>query len=413
MKPRGVAERGSLLLACGFVMLGPPLALCQSLLTGGGANDVVRLHHTDAATLELHEDRKDLPCDVSTSRAWLGFDLRFHAGYEVTIPLRELSGSENLLTIIFRVTPEHSGDEPVYFSQRIRVPSVEEDAKGDAMLQGSFDMGEGTYHVDWLMRDRAERVCSHNWDLEAFLPERDRDVALVISPSTAQATDPEPFKEEPPVERSTGDSPINVKVLINFAPQNSHSAVLQPLDTSALVSMLRTISREPRIGRFSIIAFNLHEQRVVFRQDNADRIDFPSLGDALHSLNLGTIDLKRLSQKNGETQFLAQLIRRETGDQSRPDALIFAGPKAMLSENISGEDLKNLGDLEYPVFYMNYNLYPQANPWRDAIGMAVKFFKGTEFTISRPRDLWHAVTEMVSKIVKSKNERRSVAASAR
>jgi hypothetical protein len=203
-----------------------------------------------------------------------------------------------------------------------------------------------------------------------------------------------------------------VKVLINFAPQNSHSAVLQPLDTSALVSMLRTISREPRIGRFSIIAFNLHEQRVVFRQDNADRIDFPSLGDALQSLNLGTIDLKRLSQKNGETQFLAQLIRRETGDQSRPDALIFAGPKAMLSENISGEDLKNLGDLEYPVFYMNYNLYPQANPWRDAIGMAVKFFKGTEFTISRPRDLWHAVTEMVSKIVKSKNERRSVAASA-
>jgi hypothetical protein len=85
----------------------------------------------------------------------------------------------------------------------------------------------------------------------------------------------------------------------------------------------------------------------------------------------------------------------------------------MLAGNISGEDLKSLGDLQYPVFYMNYNLFPQSNPWRDAIGMAVKFFKGTEFTISRPRDLWRAVTDMVSRIVQSKHERRTVAASAR
>jgi len=74
---------------------------------------------------------------------------------------------------------------------------------------------------------------------------------------------------------------------VNFAPQNSLSASLQPLDTSALVSILRSIFREPRIGKFSIIAFNMQEQRVVYRQDGADRIDFPALGEALTSLNLG------------------------------------------------------------------------------------------------------------------------------
>jgi hypothetical protein len=200
-------------------------------------------------------------------------------------------------------------------------------------------------------------------------------------------------------------------VLINFAPQRAHSATLQPLDTSALVSILRTISRDPRIGKFSVVAFNLSEQRVVYRQDNADRIDFPGIGQSLESLKLGTIDLKRLSQKHGETEFLADLIQRELKDENHPDALIFAGPKALLDSNVPKESLQDIGDVEYPVFYMNYNLQPQATPWRDAISHAVRFFKGYEYTISRPRDLWNAVTEMVSRIVKSKHGRLASAAS--
>jgi hypothetical protein len=71
--------------------------------------------------------------------------------------------------------------------------------------------------------------------------------------------------------------------------------------------------------------------------------------------------------------------------------------------------LKEVGEIDYPVFYMNYALNPQAAPWRDAISHAVRFFKGQEFTISRPRDLWFAVTEMVSRIVKLRHGRRSSA----
>jgi hypothetical protein len=203
-----------------------------------------------------------------------------------------------------------------------------------------------------------------------------------------------------------------VKVLINFAPHNASAATLQPLDTAALVSILRSIAREPRIGKFSLVAFNLHEQRILYRQDNADRIDFPKLGEALESLNLGTIDLKRLSNKHGETDFLTNLIQQEIGSQDHPDALVFAGPKALLDENVSRGTLEEVGEVEYPVFYMNYNLTPQTTPWRDAIGRAVRFFKGTEFTITRPRDLWSAVTEMVSRIVKLKSDKRAAAGSA-
>jgi hypothetical protein len=108
---------------------------------------------------------------------------------------------------------------------------------------------------------------------------------------------------------------------------------------------------------------------------------------------------------------LSSLITRELAGQNPPDAVIFAGPKVMLEENVPAEGLKELGELEYPVFYMNYNLTPHANPWRDAIGSAVKHFRGSEYTISRPRDLFFAWTEIMSRIVKSKLGRSASAAS--
>ena len=379
----------------------------QSLMPATGPSGAVLVYSTDSAVLEGQEVRKDLPCTVIPVKPALGFDFKFHSGYEVSIPLRELAGSDNLLTMIFRVIPDNHQDSPTYFSQRVRVPQIEEDAGGNAYLQGSFDVGEGKYKIDWLMRDRSERVCSSYWDVEAALPPKDKDLSPMLPPGSIKATDTEEFKEEPPVERAQGEPPLNVKILVNFAPLNSGATVLQPLDTKALVSVLRTIGREPRIGKFSIVAFNLAEQRVVYRQENADRIDFPALGEGLRQLNLGTIDLKTLSQKHGDTEFLASLIRKEMGGKDHPDAVVFAGPKALLDENVPQDALKGVSEPDYPVFYMNYNLNPQATPWRDAIGHAVKRFKGYEYTISRPRDLWYAVSEMVSRTLKSKNGKRA------
>jgi hypothetical protein len=393
-----------------------PTLPAQSIMAGSGPGGLVRTFNTDNAILEAQDPRKDLPCSVNQIKPLLGFDMKFHAGYEVSIPLRELSGSEDLLTIIFRVTPENRKDDPVYFSQRISVPSIEPDAHGNAYLQGYYDIGEGKYHVDFLIRDRSERVCSSYWDTDASLPGKEKQLSLVIPPGTIAASEREPFKEEPPVDRAAdttrGEGPLNVKVLVNFAPQNSRAATLQPLDMNALVAILRSIAREPRIGRFSIVAFNMQEQRVLYRQEASEQIDFPALGDALNSLKLGTVDLKRLSQKHGDTEFLTDLINKEMKDaKERPDALIFAGPKVMLETNVPQDSLKEIGQVEYPVFYMNYNFNPQSNPWRDAIGNTVKFFKGAEFTISRPPDLWRAWTEIMSRIVKFRIGRRETGSS--
>jgi hypothetical protein len=397
--------KAALLLTVAFLTASSSQA--QTLLSGG----MFRLFTSDAAVLESTENRKDLPCVVTPTKPSLGFDLKFHSGYEVSIPLKELAGDGNQLTMIFRVIPEANPDEPVFLSQRMSVPEIDADAKGDAYLQGTFLVGEGKYHVDWLMRDRGEQVCSSNWQIEASLPSKDKDMSLDIAAATVVPADTEPFKEEPPVERALADTPLNVKVMVNFAPQNALSATLQPLDTNALVSILRNMAREPRIGKFSIVAFNMQEQRVIYRQEGVSQIDFPALGEALHSISLGTVDLKRLGQKHGDTEFLTNLISHEIKDaQEKPDAVIIAGPKVMLDDSVSQESLKQLGELAYPVFYMNYNLNPQAVPWRDAIGSAVKYLKGAEYTITRPRDLFFAWSEIIGRIVKSKFARTATAA---
>lgn len=393
----------------GFLCWAAGAAWGQVLLAGSATDGQVRLIPTDLAVLELREPRKDLPCAVMPDKPVLGFDLRLHSGYTVTVPLQELVGRGGLLSILFRVTPLDGQPRPVYFVQRMRVPPIEEDARGQVHLEGSFDLGEGRYRVDWLMRDQMERVCASFWEIEASLNDSDRSISLVLPPGQVSETERELFTEEPPVERIQGERLLNVKVLVNFAPDRPDAAAMRPQDIRALVSILRALSREPRIGSFSLVAFNLHEQRVLYRQQMGARIDFPALGQAVESLSPGTVSVRQLSERNPETQFLAELVREELSSGGA-DAVIFTGPKTLLDQNVSGDALRAIGSVDYPVFYLNYIWNPQEVPWRDAIGNIVRFFRGAEYTISRPRDLWRAIGDIVSRITEASNQRLAASA---
>jgi hypothetical protein len=311
-----------------------------------------------------------------------------------------------MLTIIFRVYPDGNKDHATYFSQHIRVPSIEDDARGDATLEGGMDLGEGKYHVDWLMRDRSERICSFSWDTEASIPDKDRPMALFINAGQVTQAISEPFSDEPVIHRAPADhsADLNVKLLVNFAPQAADSAALQRSDTDALVSIVKTIETDPHVARVSLVAFNIQERRIVYQQNAAPTVDLASLGKALQTMKLGTITVTDLSQKHGDTDFLQDLIQKEVSNSST-DAIIFAGPKAMLNADVPQDDLKRIGDVECPVFYMNYNLNPQAVPWKDSISHAIRAFKGTEYTISRPRDLWFSTTEMLTRILRAKRQK--------
>lgn len=387
-------------LVLGFLLAIPSGA--QTLISGQ-----VHLVGSDLAILSSQDERKEISCTVNPDKPAVGFDLRFHSTYTVNIPLKDLAGPENSLTVLFRVTPTEGGD-PSYFVQHFSVPEIAEDAGGEAQLSGSIDLGEGNYHVDWLLRDRTQRVCTHFWDTQATLGGKDKEMQLEIPAGTISETTLEQFGEEPTPVRTLDQTPLKIKILVNFAPQNSLASTMRPQDTSALVSILRRLSREPQFGKFSVVAFNIQEQRVIYRQDAEEHIDFPALGDALHDIKLGTVDAQKLQKKHGDTEFLTELIQTEMTAEDHPDALIFAGPKVMLDASVPEETLKPLAGVDYPVFYMNYTLNPQAVPWRDSISRAVKAFRGTEYTITKPRDMFVSVSEMISRIVKSNYGRSQI-----
>jgi hypothetical protein len=396
---------------CVFVLLLTAMLHGQVPMHGSEPGDMVRLLPADSSVLELREPRSDLPCTVRSVKPHLGFDLKFHSGYQVNIPLRELAGSGVALTMIFRVTPESQEMQPVYLLQRANIPPFEENARADVFLEGSFDLGEGKYLVDWLVRDRAGRFCSAYWEVSLNLPSKDRGMFLDIPPGVVRPSKDDPFEDEPPAQTGRGHGPVRAKILVNFAPQNGRTA-LQPDDINGLLSILHSIAREPRIGIFSLVAFNVEQQQVIFRQENADRIGFRALGQALKSLNLGTIDVKRLNRRNSEAEFLAGLVAEEARESS-PDMVIFVGPKVISDSGIHRDSLRQLGPVNFPVFYLNYNLDPQSIPWRDAIGSVVKQWKGLEFTITRPRDLLHSWSEIMYQVVHRTRERNGRSDSSR
>jgi len=94
-----------------------------------------------------------------------------------------------MLTMIFKVTSAENKQSPAFFSQKFTVPPIEEDSKGETYLEGTFDVGEGAYHVDWMMRDRMERVCSGDWDVTASLTAQDQNVKPEIGLSEIEAAE--------------------------------------------------------------------------------------------------------------------------------------------------------------------------------------------------------------------------------
>ena len=100
------------------------------------------------------------------------------------------------------VFPLDAKDQVSYFVKHIAVPEIDDDAKGEASMQGFFDIGQGKYHVDWLIRDRSERLCSASWDSEALLPPKDKPIPLFLKPNEIAQSRTEPFLNDAVVRTS-------------------------------------------------------------------------------------------------------------------------------------------------------------------------------------------------------------------
>jgi hypothetical protein len=371
----------------------------QTLIPGSGLGGEVRLLPADETVLDAGQARQNLPCTVTPVKPELGFDLRFHAGYAVSLPMNEVGDEPNTLTMVFRVTPKNAGSQPAHFLQRVPVPALNDPGRGVASIEGWFDLGEGDYHVDWLMRDDTGRVCAANWEVEASRRAKDKGLALDLPAGGAAVSERDGFPDAREPEATSRNGPLRVSVVANVAPQDSDATTLRRSDLQGLAGILRVILRDPSIGKLSLVAANVQSEQVLYRQHDSVAIDLWAVGKAVKSLELATVDLRVLGRKHGEAEFLVNLIQEEIRDR-HPDALIVVSPKVVVDGGTPRELLDRLGEAGCPLFYMNYNPETQDNPWRDMIGTIVKRLRGVEYTIRWPRDVVMAWSQVAARLPK-------------
>jgi hypothetical protein len=294
------------------------------------------------------------------------------------------------------VTPS-STEEPVYFSQKWSVPAIAEGATGVASLEGSFSLGEGEYQVDWLLRDRAERVCSAYWRVSARMPLKGGEMSAGVPPGVVAESGADLYASQEAARAEDDQQRLSLTILLNIGSPVEGAAGMSSSDSAALVSTLRSILRDPRINNVCLTAFDLKHRQVIFQQDNIRLVNLASLEKAIASVRYGTIDVNQLGVDHGEGRFLVRLAA-ERAKQKRPDALIFIGQKMLNEDGMTRELLAQLGEARCPVFYLTYASSPGQNPWRDLIGSAVKYWRGREFSISRPLDLLSAWSKIVTQL---------------
>ena len=385
---------GSLLCGC----LGAASVSAQVKLPGQGLQASSTLFPNDLAILDSGEPRNAIRCSAAPLKPTLGFDFRFHSGYQVDVPFEDVAGSRELV-VVFRVSSQSDGETAVYFAQHFEVPALSSGIKGDAHLEGAMDLGAGAYRIDWLMRDGAGRVCSSYWNVTASLSAKDKDLRLDLPAGAVEAPAGDAFRPQPPIARREARASLRVNVLLDIAPEDEHIIDLEPDELNALIAALRHIDSEPRVASIAVTAFNWQQRRVFYRQTQRPQIDFPALGQAVRALHLGTIDVAQLAQKDGEAAFLKNLVTSELSGPQAPDLVIFIGPKVYSRANVRLDSLPSAAARHTHFFYLNYVSDRTVNPWRDAIGSFVHSSQdGQDYVIQQPRDIQAAWRDILSRL---------------
>jgi hypothetical protein len=356
----------------------------------------LRFHPSDSAVLAGDENRTDFDCSVEPQSPRLGFDLKFTAGYVVRVPARTVTSSGDSLRILFRVKPSGVGGAPaVYFRQNLDIPHVSAEG-GTAAFPGRFMVGPGKYEIDWLMRNRQGRVCSAHWTATAAMPPRTGLLAAAAPENLIRPYREDTFADEPPVERATkAAGGLHVALLVNLAPLDRNRFKLDSHEIESLVTMLRTLHREPSLGLFSLTAFNAYDRRLVYSVERQPRLDFAALGEAIDSMPTGVVDVDALADEEGDQHFLSSLLNSAfDAARERPDAIVIMGPKVDRDSAISAELLQITARPEV-IFQFSYNRNPHSYPWPGAIESALRPYGLVHANVARPQDFSRALASFL------------------
>ena len=192
---------------------------------------------------------------------------------------------------------------------------------------------------------------------------------------------------------------LRVTVLLDTAPMFPFATKLRAWDRSFPLSTLSSVLAQINSESVKLVAFNLDQQRQIFSDSDFQPSAFSDLGQAMRSLELGTVSYEVLQRRQGSLELLSQLANVEREEERPADVVIFMGPHTRFSEKIERELLQPSRSGTPQFFYLEY-----IPPWMlgaefpDSIEYLMKALDGTSFKIHSPNELATAMQKMATQV---------------
>jgi hypothetical protein len=352
---------------------------------------------TDAINTLLSAKSKDsLKCSIHPLAPFLDFTFRYEAGFSIVAPLDQFDPSEEFI-IYLRVTPD-SGT-PVILTQSFEISPIPQDRRAkidikqlkrlQLSMSGAFAIGEGRYKAEVLMVDKQQRTCRKEWKFQAQ-KQNPHAVPRALEPGTVQ-----PLIADDWDGKLDGQG-IRLTVLMHVIPMNPNSAKLYAWDRGFLLQSLTSLLKQLPCQSVRIVAFNLDQQREIFRQDSFDAEGFAELTKTLQKLELATVSYKGLQRGSGP-KMLVHLAREQTAAKDSSDAVVFLGPSAHFEDKVPQEMVQGVETGGPRFFYFEY--YPWVTgQFPDSIDYLTRSLHGTVYRIHSPDELARSIQKMLAEI---------------
>ena len=350
-----------------------------------------------ASALFDSSSKGELKCTIDEWPPQLDFAFRFVTGYFVSCPVNQFGGKRTWLKIYVRVTPEGKG--AVLFGSRFDIPadpvkqrSAEElkKIKNELGTSGALAMGEGKYTIEVRVVDEQNRSARKKWNLKVEPGRSQRKVALVIDPLTVKSTDASGWELMGPQRGG-----IRMTLLLDAAPINPHQAKLRAWDRAFLLECVYTLLRQAPYKSVRVVAFNLEQERELFRSDSFDTEAFRRLDETLKDTETTTVSAKAL-RKSSPGKFVSSVLDQELAD-GHSNAIIFLGPNGRTDLEVGADLLTNRKSSNLPLFYFEYFPFP-AKGFPDLIHRLVNAADGRTFEIHSPEQFSEAIHRMLSQL---------------
>jgi hypothetical protein len=199
--------------------------------------------------------------------------------------------------------------------------------------------------------------------------------------------------------KSTGEkSGLRLTVLLHAAPMNQHSAKLYAWDRLFLLEALVSLLRQTPYTSIRLIAFNLDQQKELFRDENFNSKSLDRLSDSLQEAEMATVPVNAL-ESTAQPELLARLSREELAQPAPSDAVIFLGPSSRFDKKVSKDALRELENGRRRFFYFEYfPSFMRGSEFPDAIHFLTRDLHGTVFPIHSAPELAISIQRMLSQI---------------